>query len=223
MDGTPQLEPFNGGSTNIAEMEKHLNEAGAAAEPPPDNYGAVLQSLGRTNKGTPVPPQNMHGGGMGLQGQGMGMMQGQGMQGQGMGPPFGYQTPVYPPANYYPQYEDDSDYGEEEYIVPRRKKKLAKKAAKAAKPVKPVPVTTNTPAKPTTPAVSARVRPAIIVAIIVFLMLSFVAPKIAKHLPSTVDAYGKFTMFGLVLISGTSGGAFLGISELAERFLGNKI
>lgn len=63
-------------------------------------------------------------------------------------------------------------------------------------------------------------RPALVVAAIVFVVLSRGAPMIATRLPFSVDAItGKFTISGLVIISMLSGGMYLGINELIKRFV----
>lgn len=63
-------------------------------------------------------------------------------------------------------------------------------------------------------------RPALVVAAIVFVVLSRGAPMIATQLPFSVDAItGKFTISGLVIISMLSGGMYLGINELIKRFV----
>lgn len=63
-------------------------------------------------------------------------------------------------------------------------------------------------------------RPALVVAGIVFVVLSRGAPMIATRLPFSVDAItGKFTIAGLVIISMLSGGMYLGINELIKRFI----
>jgi len=65
-----------------------------------------------------------------------------------------------------------------------------------------------------------KLRPALVVATIVFLVLSRGAPMIATRLPFSVDAItGKFTMAGLLIISMLSGGMYLGINELIKRYI----
>lgn len=67
-------------------------------------------------------------------------------------------------------------------------------------------------------------RPALVVAAIVFVVLSRGAPMIAARLPFSVDAItGKFTISGLVIISMLSGGMYLGINELIKRFVSDRI
>ena len=67
-------------------------------------------------------------------------------------------------------------------------------------------------------------RPALVVAAIVFVVLSRGAPMIATRLPFSVDAItGKFTISGLVIISMLSGGMYLGINELIKRFVTDRI
>ena len=64
-----------------------------------------------------------------------------------------------------------------------------------------------------------KIKPAILVSVIVFALLSWGAPVIAKRLAWTVDAIsGKFTHSGLVVISVLTGGVFLGISEIIRNF-----
>jgi len=68
-----------------------------------------------------------------------------------------------------------------------------------------------------------KIKPAILVASIVFALLSWGAPAIAKRLAWTVDAMtGKFTPSGLIVISVLTGGIYLGISEIIRKF-GNGI
>jgi hypothetical protein len=67
-------------------------------------------------------------------------------------------------------------------------------------------------------------RPALVVAAIVFVVLSRGAPMIATRLPFSVDAItGKFTISGLIIISMLSGGMYLGINELIKRFVSDRI
>jgi len=67
-------------------------------------------------------------------------------------------------------------------------------------------------------------RPAFVVAAIVFVVLSRGAPMIAARLPFSVDAItGKFTISGLVVVSMLSGGMYLGINELIKRFVSDRI
>ena len=68
-----------------------------------------------------------------------------------------------------------------------------------------------------------KIKPAILVAAIVFALLSWGAPIVAKQLTWTVDAMtGKFTSSGLIVISLLTGGIYLGISEIIRNF-GNGI
>ena len=82
----------------------------------------------------------------------------------------------------------------------------------------------ETPAKvPTVPSKRRfdlkSLRPAFLVAAIVFLVLSRGAPLIAAHVPFSIDAVtGKFTVAGLAFVSILSGGAFLGLIDLVDRF-----
>jgi hypothetical protein len=65
----------------------------------------------------------------------------------------------------------------------------------------------------------AKVKGAILVAAIVFALISYVAPLLAKNIQWTVNAdTGKFTSYGLVAISGLTGGLYLGISEIINKF-----
>jgi hypothetical protein len=64
-----------------------------------------------------------------------------------------------------------------------------------------------------------KIKPAILVAAIVFALLSWGAPVVAKQLTWTVDAMtGKFTSSGLIVISLLTGGIYLGISEIIRKF-----
>ena len=64
-----------------------------------------------------------------------------------------------------------------------------------------------------------KIKPAILVAAIVFALLSWGAPIVAKQLTWTVDAMtGKFTSSGLIIISLLTGGIYLGISEIIRNF-----
>jgi len=66
---------------------------------------------------------------------------------------------------------------------------------------------------------ASKVKPAILVAAIVFALLSYGAPLIARRLEWSVDSVtGKFTSAGLVTLSILTGGIFLGISELIRNF-----
>jgi hypothetical protein len=64
-----------------------------------------------------------------------------------------------------------------------------------------------------------KIKPAILVASIVFALLSWGAPAIAKRLTWTVDIMtGKFTSSGLIVISLLTGGIYLGISEIIRNY-----
>lgn len=64
-----------------------------------------------------------------------------------------------------------------------------------------------------------KIKPAILVAAIVFALLSWGAPVIARQLTWTVDAItGKFTSSGLIVISLLTGGIYLGIAEIIRNF-----
>jgi hypothetical protein len=66
---------------------------------------------------------------------------------------------------------------------------------------------------------ASKVKPAILVAAIVFALLSYGAPLLARRLEWSVDSVtGKFTSAGLVTLSILTGGIFLGISELIRNF-----
>jgi hypothetical protein len=66
----------------------------------------------------------------------------------------------------------------------------------------------------------AFLRPALIVAVIVFFVLRQGAPQIARLVPLSVDVVtGKFTVAGLAIVSLLSGGAYLGLTELSSRFI----
>jgi hypothetical protein len=59
-----------------------------------------------------------------------------------------------------------------------------------------------------------KIKPAILVAAIVFALLSWGAPVVAKQLTWTVDAMtGKFTSSGLIVISLLTGGIYLGYQK----------
>lgn len=65
-----------------------------------------------------------------------------------------------------------------------------------------------------------KIKPAILVAAIVFALLSWGAPVVAKRLEWTVDAItGKFTSSGLVVISLLTGGIFLGATEIIRNLV----
>ena len=64
-----------------------------------------------------------------------------------------------------------------------------------------------------------KIKPAILVAAIVFALLSWGAPIVAKQLTWTVDAMtGTFTSSGLIVISLLTGGIYLGIAEIIRNF-----
>lgn len=66
---------------------------------------------------------------------------------------------------------------------------------------------------------ASKIKPAILVAAIVFALLSYGAPLLARRLEWSVDSVtGKFTSAGLVTLSILTGGIFLGISELIRNF-----
>jgi hypothetical protein len=85
-------------------------------------------------------------------------------------------------------------------------------------PVAEVPKTTMLGGK--VPAMDLnKIKPAILVAAIVFGLLSWGAPVVAKQLTWTVDAMtGKFTSSGLIVISLLTGGIYLGISEIIRKY-----
>jgi hypothetical protein len=65
----------------------------------------------------------------------------------------------------------------------------------------------------------AKIKSAILVAAIVFVLISYVAPVLAKSLSWSVNAEtGKFTAAGLLVISITTGLLHLGSVGLIERF-----
>jgi hypothetical protein len=67
-----------------------------------------------------------------------------------------------------------------------------------------------------------KLKPSILVAAIVFALLSWGAPVVAKRLTWTVDPItGKFTTSGLVVISILTGGIFLGITEIIRKLGGS--
>jgi hypothetical protein len=64
-----------------------------------------------------------------------------------------------------------------------------------------------------------KVKSAILVSSIVFLLIWYVAPMMARNLQWTVNVdTGKFTAMGLVAISALTGGLYLGIISLIEKF-----
>jgi hypothetical protein len=65
----------------------------------------------------------------------------------------------------------------------------------------------------------AFLRPAFIVAFVVFIILRFGAPEIARVVPMAVDQNGKFTIAGLTMVSLLAGGAYLGITDLLMKVL----
>ncbi|AGE57702.1 hypothetical protein ATCVNTS1_585L [Acanthocystis turfacea Chlorella virus NTS-1] len=65
----------------------------------------------------------------------------------------------------------------------------------------------------------AKIKSAILVAAIVFALISYVAPLLAKNIPWSVNIEtGKFTAAGLLVISVTTGLLHLGTVGLIERF-----
>ena len=65
----------------------------------------------------------------------------------------------------------------------------------------------------------AKIKPALLVTVIVFFLLSYGAPMLARRLAWTVDVLtGKFTSSGLILLSLITGGVFLGITELIRNY-----
>lgn len=66
---------------------------------------------------------------------------------------------------------------------------------------------------------TAKIKNAILVGAIVFALISYVAPLLAKNLPWTVNAdTGKFTAYGLLTISAMTGGLYLGVTALIDKF-----
>ncbi|AGE48515.1 hypothetical protein PBCVAN69C_474L [Paramecium bursaria Chlorella virus AN69C] len=64
-----------------------------------------------------------------------------------------------------------------------------------------------------------KVKPAILVAVIVFALLSWGAPMIARRVTWTVDSItGKFTPSGLIVLSILTGGIFLGVTEIVRNY-----
>jgi hypothetical protein len=64
-----------------------------------------------------------------------------------------------------------------------------------------------------------KVKNAVLVSSIVFLLIWYVAPMMARTLQWTVNVdTGKFTAYGLVAISALTGGLYLGITSLIEKF-----
>lgn len=129
-------------------------------------------------------------------------------------PPVRTPAREYPPQEYYPPQEhprerDPYREAQEYYYRPRY----------VAGP-EVVPEVVAPRAKRPKKKKFAFLRPALIVAIIVFFVLRQGAPQIARLVPLSVDAAtGKFTVAGLVLVSGLSGGAYLGITELFTKVI----
>ena len=99
---------------------------------------------------------------------------------------------------------------------PKEKKKRRQSPPEAAAPP---PVSENTTASKIPSLDLNKIKPAILVTAIVFALLSWGAPVVAKQLSWTVDAVtGKFTSSGLVIISLLTGGIYLGISEIIRNF-----
>ena len=99
---------------------------------------------------------------------------------------------------------------------PKEKKKRRQSPPEAAAPL---PVSENTTASKIPSLDLNKIKPAILVTAIVFALLSWGAPVVAKQLSWTVDAVtGKFTSSGLVIISLLTGGIYLGISEIIRNF-----
>ncbi|AGE56331.1 hypothetical protein PBCVNEJV1_524L [Paramecium bursaria Chlorella virus NE-JV-1] len=66
---------------------------------------------------------------------------------------------------------------------------------------------------------AGKIKNAVLVSAIVFMLISYVAPLLAKNLQWTVNAEtGKFTAYGLIVISVLTGGIWLGITEIINRF-----
>jgi hypothetical protein len=64
-----------------------------------------------------------------------------------------------------------------------------------------------------------KIKPALLVVVVVFVLLTWGVPVIARRLDWSVDPIsGKFTTYGLLLISVLTGGSFLGLSELMNKF-----
>ena len=65
----------------------------------------------------------------------------------------------------------------------------------------------------------AKIKPAILVTAIVFALLSWGAPMIARRITWTVDSItGKFTPSGLIVMSLLTGGIFLGVTEIIRNY-----
>jgi len=63
-------------------------------------------------------------------------------------------------------------------------------------------------------------RPGLIVAAIVFLVLLKIAPMIATKLPFSIDSVtGKFTTAGLLIVSFLAGGTFLFVDETVKKYM----
>ncbi len=105
-----------------------------------------------------------------------------------------------------------------ESVVPR----ISRPRVAPARPQRRRSVATSRPVAPVVRPSQGRIdvkflRPALVVAAVVFVMLRNVAPQIAKRLPMSVDLNGKFTIPGLLIISLLSGGLYLGLTELVTR------
>jgi len=86
---------------------------------------------------------------------------------------------------------------------------------KSTKPVKIVEPVKNSPFN----FDMVKIKPAILVVIIVFALLSWGAPMIARKITWTVDSVtGKFTPAGLIVLSALTGGIFLGVTEIIRKF-----
>jgi hypothetical protein len=78
-----------------------------------------------------------------------------------------------------------------------------------------------TPAAKTTPAKFdfKFLRPGLIVAVIVFVVLLKIAPLVANKLPFSIDSVtGKFTTAGLLIVSFLAGGTFLFADEMIKKY-----
>lgn len=68
-----------------------------------------------------------------------------------------------------------------------------------------------------------KLKSAVLVSAIVFALISYVAPLLARSIAWTVNSEtGKFTAAGLLLISSMTGGIYLGVVSIIEKF-GNGI
>ena len=77
----------------------------------------------------------------------------------------------------------------------------------------------ETPPQPIFGFNAKKVKNAVLMSSIVFIIIWYLAPMMARNLPWSVNVEtGKFTAVGLVAISALTGGLYLGITSLIEKF-----